>query len=530
MTCAANQVGDPFSYCLPGSQTPCTVTGVGADASAASGTCPAGEACALGLNPAATQPGPGAYAGACMTTLIAGKYMPVGSVCDEGAGPYECANAGGYLGDGCFARRCTRGCRLNSECPVGMACGPPPFSSVEGGAVSAMPPSGICLGRFCGEVRSQADLLPGQVTRQGADKLCPTGEICAPTLARGATGDILYLSCVPPLPGARAFGQPCSPDPAAGMRCADDALCVERGGTRFCGMLCRADADCPSGSFCIDDYRSAPLPNGTTALLGLCTPEALVPGKVCTSERDCAGGMQQACKPAGGRTNRMLCQNAVGPKTVGMACAAGTECVSGECFDRDLNPPSGANRTSCTAYCRKNSDCGQEQICYRLVWNSTTTPEDPGDDTVHGYCRPLATPPRQGCTMDSDCATRTAVDEIGGDACDVALGTCYTRGARIGSACMYRADCPIGAYCQLRDPRFESGACLSYGCDPASTNAADACPAGSVCKRRGTDTPLYSCYESCPADLVCPRLAEGYVCQAIIAGDMPDVCASEPGT
>ncbi len=528
MACAANQVGDSFSYCLPGSLRDCT---------SASATCPAGESCALGLDPAATTVGGVAaaasvYRGACLTKLMANDYLPAGSACQPEAGPYACENQGGYLGNGCFAHRCTRACAQNNDCPIGMQCQPPPYSPKWGGAVSypKLTGAGICLGRFCGQVHGQAGLVLGQGTQQGTDALCVTsqGEVCVPTIAVGASGDTQYLSCVPPRPGALAFGATCSKDPTQNLRCADDALCAERAGSRFCSKLCRVDGDCPTGAVCMEDYFSAPLPNGSTARLAMCTPRALVPGTVCGGEKDCAA--TEACLPASDRSNLLLCRPGVGAKSVGQACAAPNECRSGECIDRDLHNPTGSNRTYCGGICGKNSDCGATQICMRVVRNNNVTPDEPRDDIMFGYCIPLAAPALDGgCVSDDNCTGQLSIDEIGGDTCDLVNRTCYTAAARIGDACTYRADCPLGAYCRLGDPLFPGGVCLSQGCDPLATSGRDACAAGAVClERQIADSPLRTCYDSCANGASCRRVTEGYVCLTPVSGQVATIC-QRPG-
>jgi hypothetical protein len=523
MSCATNRVGDPFSYCLPGSLTECTTAGA---------TCGADEACALGLAPAGTGVSPGAspYRGICLAKLIANDYLPVGSACQPEAGPYACENEGGYLASGCFAHRCTRACATNSDCPTGMQCGPPPFSSKLGGATSASVIGlGVCLGRFCGQVHGESGLVVGQGVQQGADALCVTGEVCVPTMIIGVSGDTQYLSCVPPRPGALPFGAACSQDPNQGMRCAEDSLCVERAGSRFCSKLCRVDTDCPSGAFCLDDYASRPLPNGSVARLGMCTPRALIPGVACGAEKDCAAG--QACLPPSGRTTLLLCRTAIGTMAVGQACAADGECRSGLCVDRDLRSPTGSNRTYCGGFCGRNSDCGATQICFRAVRNNNATIDEPRDDVIFGFCTPLVAPALAGgCATDDNCTGQINVDEIGGDACDPVRRTCYSRAARIGQACSHRADCPLGAYCRLNDPRFPGGACLSQGCDPAAVAGVDACPAGTVClERPAIDTPLRSCYEACGAGATCSRAVEGYVCDTPILGQPAVICQWQGG-
>ena len=282
-------------------------------------------------------------------------------------------------------------------------------------------------------------------------------------MAVGTAGDVQYLSCVPPIPGALAFGVSCSPKPADKRRCADDALCVPRGGAQFCSSMCRTDGDCPSGALCVDDYASAALPNGSTARLAFCTPRTFVSGTSCSTDKTCKA--TEACLPLGTRSALLTCQPAIGTKSAGEACAAAAECRSGECFDRDQLPPTGNNRTYCAGFCKKNSDCAANQLCLRTVRTNNMTQDVPGDDVVFGLCTPLVAPPLTGaCQTDGDCLAATGVAEKGGDTCDTTLGTCYSKASRIGGPCQGRAGCPLGAYCRLNDPRFPAGACLKPGC------------------------------------------------------------------
>ena len=487
----------------------------------------------MGLSSAASPGSPAAasYVGLCLTRLVANEYLPVGSPCEPEDGPYACENQGGYLGSGCFSRRCTRACSDSTDCPIGMQCAAAPYSPKLGGYASFMPPTGpgICLGRFCGQVHGEVGGMFGKAAQQGADVLCVAGEACVPTIAVGATGDAQYLSCVPPRTGALPFGAACSKDPAQALRCADDSLCVERSGTRFCSALCRVDADCPAGAVCVDDYPTPPLPYGTAARLAMCTPRALIPGVACQTERNCAA--TEECVPLSGRSIQMVCRPAVGTKSVGQTCAAPSECRSGECVDRDLHIPTGANRTTCAAACARNSDCGTGQICQRLVRNNNGTLDDPRDDIIVGICTTLDAPALAGgCATNDNCTGQTSIDETGGDTCDPVHRTCYTRAAHIGDPCQHRASCPLGAYCRLNDPRYPGGACLSLGCDPAATAGVDACPEGAVCAERDPDRPLKGCYPACVLGAPCARVAERYVCEpASSASTAATICIWQGG-
>lgn len=527
MACAPNMLGDAFSYCLPGSLRDCTTAG--------SAPCLKGEDCALGLKADATMSAvAAAYTGMCLTRLMADSYLPAGSTCQPETGPYACENQGGYLGSGCVAHRCTRACASSNDCPIGMQCQPAPYSTKLGGAVSysanTTSSPGICLGRFCGQVHGELGTVVGQVVQQGADALCPKGDICAPTIAVGATGDTQYLSCIPPRPDALAFGAACSKDPSQKLRCADDALCAERSGKTFCSTLCRVDADCPTGAFCVDDYPSAPLPNGAVARLGMCTPRAMIAATLCRTEKDCAA--TESCRPLSARSNQPVCTPTTGTKSVGQACGSAAECRGGECTDRDLRTPTGKNATYCSGPCLKNSDCGTGQICLRVVRNSNGTPDDPRDDIIVGACATLDAPALTGgCATNDNCTGQISIDETGGDTCDPTHHTCFTLGAHIGDPCAHRADCPLGAYCRLNDPLFPGGACLSLGCDSAATTGVDACPTGSVCTQRATDTPLKSCYPACVAGSACARASEGYMCRAATSDPgAAQICIWQGGT
>src|SRR5262245_17359954 len=85
--------------------------------------CPAGEGCAVGVDPA-TKTTLAGLRGTCLTKLIAGKRAAAGAACNSDGGPYECEHQGGYLGNGCLARRCTHACTIGEDgtCPAGLSC------------------------------------------------------------------------------------------------------------------------------------------------------------------------------------------------------------------------------------------------------------------------------------------------------------------------------------------------------------------------------------------------------------------------
>ena len=128
------------------------------------------------------------------------------------------------------------------------------------------------------------------------------------------------------------------------MRCADDSLCIAAAdfpGSPFCRTLCRNDADCPS---------DGALPR---------VPDAGAAGRPARDDRDVHAGVEDRRHGlrargrlpggAGLRPLRRAHQPARsaargGTKSLGTACAAATECRSGECYDRDFHVSGGQNR------------------------------------------------------------------------------------------------------------------------------------------------------------------------------------------
>jgi hypothetical protein len=382
---------------------------------------------------------------------------------------------------------------------------------------------GECPFNFCGQLK--VGLPSNQFPQSGADSLCAT-RICkvGPELA---TGDGFQLSCVDPNAGALAFGAACSPDPAMGMRCADDSLCITAAGAAgaFCAQLCRNDADCPSMGRCLE-YQTPPLTDGRRGLIGMCTPEMKITGTICVREAQCPAG--QGCVNYGGRTTLRICR-AGGAKSLGTACTAASECRSGECYDRDFHVSGGQNRAYCSGACGVNSDCGPDQTCQRLVVGNNGTPADPLDDLVVGYCRTLFVPvATTACATDANCVAR----QNGSDTCDVVHGLCFRGAAVPGDACTSETDCPLGGDCSM-GPRFTGGYCQTFGCDQAATTGVDACPGpSSICAQRGgPDEPISACYEKCAASgAACSRASAGYKCEPITPGVPPNACLVGSGT
>jgi hypothetical protein len=381
---------------------------------------------------------------------------------------------------------------------------------------------GVCPINFCGVLKSVAALGLTETGQSGADSLCSDGRSCVATMVV-SSGDAFQLTCVAPQAGALPFGAACAPGPGSAQPCNDDSLCVEAAdfpGAPFCSALCRVDADCPTGAYCLEHKR--PLPDQSYALVGMCTPAAKIAQTICKREADCPAG--QGCMSYGARTDLQTC-TAGGPKSLGAACTDAAQCRSGVCFDRDFHLPVAGNRAFCTGICWKNSDCGPDQLCVREILANNGTPSDPRDDVIVGYCRTLFAPTAAAaCASDQDCVARGG----GADSCDTTHGLCFNKAAAIGGACTTDEGCGLGAFCAT-GPTFANGACLLDGCAPgaAAGSGVDACPGTrSVCSQRASDEPLSRCYEGCAQPGDCVRGAESYFCAAPKDGEKASICLS----
>jgi hypothetical protein len=396
---------------------------------------------------------------------------------------------------------------------------------------------GVCPINFCGTLATQNALALNSAgyAQSGADSICNSGRVCVVGPAVPA-GDAFQLDCVAPTAGALSFGAPCSTNPAMGMRCANDALCIATADFQnqfFCTTMCRNDADCPTSSSCLE-YPTATAPDGSPAKVGMCTPSSKIKATACARESDCPSG--QGCTSYGTRTALTACKVTGGAKTVGQSCSGNGDCLSGSCFDRTFKLNGLTNRTYCSSVCAVSSDCGPDQVCARLVQNNNGTPSDPTDDVVAGLCQTLYTSVAStGCGLDSDCVALAN----GSDTCDPTHGLCYNKSAVPGSACAADTGCMLGGVCST-GTRFPGGYCQTFGCAPNPTSGtapADLCPgAGSVCIQRGApDAPLHACYDGCAlgADAsaqLCIRASMGYFCAAPSPGELANVCLGQTGT
>lgn len=366
---------------------------------------------------------------------------------------------------------------------------------------------------------------------------------------------------MPPLPDP--IGSPCrSPDD-----CGTTLVCVTLQGTYvqsgalgtcsppppdgFCSTMCRRDSDCGTefgGSPICLEVSAGRYPNGAGASLPYCFShgQAFPFGEppACTSESTCSQAPalpHTSCVPVSLRSSQAFCQSGVpgdlsGPPCVvpnqlcppladslclrasdgalhctnlasarseGAACDNGSECKSGNCWNRRarsvLNSPQTAR---CSAICHTTADCAPVMTCVALRASDNGTPT-PDDDNVLGLCvTQVPESPSEQCRSDADCT-----GPIGhGNKCNTTSSACYLARAQIGDGCSNDADCNDGQTCFLG---FPGGYCIQYGCDPGSS-AAGNCPTGATCVPQGGGTG--ACLRSCITGLDCQR--PSYICES----------------
>ena len=150
-----------------------------------------------------------------------------------------------------------------------------------------------------------------------------------------------------PHSSALAFGADCSPDPALGMRCADDTLCIAAPALPPASSARRCAATTATVRPTRAASRSRRPSRWRTA--------GIRDRDVHAGDEDRRQGLRargRLRRRSGLRQLRRAHEPAHlpdgGPKSLGTACAAAAECRSNQCFDRDLHLPAGQNRAYCS--------------------------------------------------------------------------------------------------------------------------------------------------------------------------------------
>ena len=212
---------------------------------------------------------------------------------------------------------------------------------------------------------------------------------------------------------------------------------------RSARTMCRNDADCPSKRALPGAPDARALADGRRAMIGMCTPESKIVGTVACARRMCPPG--QGCVLYGARTSLRICR-AGGTKSLGTACAAASECRSGECYDRDFHVDGGQNRAYCSGRLQRQQRlrprsglraAGRRQQRHRAairstIWWSATA--------ARCSCRWRAT----GCGTDT--AVRRAPGRLGHAATSRTASAIARRPRPVGLHAA-TTDCPLGGDC-----------------------------------------------------------------------------------
>ncbi len=520
MGCNSVPFGDYIATCLPGSLQPC--------GEASDSPCPAGEACVLTWNDAATTPAGETFRGHCVTQMAGNNNLAAGQQCDDHADPYEYqCEAPGWLFGSCLARRCTEACdpdNATNTCPTDMECSGPLAVST---GTSVLSGGGMCAGALCGYIEATGDPeLDVQIP--GVDNECPSGQVCSPFMFTGVDGDTFEFRCEPEVAGygnpgdaceqSEKFGQHCNHgtlclqpqaqwtangDPCvADVDCPTNEVCVQRDNfpsrcapkpdPGFCAQGCRTDGDCQTGAYCVELDQD--FPNGETAFLTVCYPGSELfetSPTPCTTDANCDAGAGEGCLLLSFHSDTRICDTAVAQDATGVDCSTNGvgDCQSGEACVEVAD----ASTFRCTAIKENGEACdpeAQENRCRNGFCFDIDFGSEQGGSPTNTYCSGF-------CLTSADCGPQQvcanvlfAENDPNLDTDDVAVGLCRTQHVRTGTGCQSAADCTgasTGDSCDTTTGRCYTAA-ASWG--DTCAEAAD-CPQGGFCD---TDVPGGLCY------------------------------------
>lgn len=226
---------------------------------------------------------------------------------------------------------------------------------------------------------------------------------------------------------------------------------------------------------------------GTECFAGTCAPPEGQVGRACFANRTCAprgrclGDVCQACEPG---TEGCAC--------LAGACTNGGSCQAGACsgpggFSQPI-PTQPACYTPCSAdYPRPDGTlarcsldgllegCVGDNVCDRGTCVPPSAPGTTGRGLEEG----------DGCTLDADCATNAAGDEL-----ICVNGRCSVLGGVASGSCASDAECPDFQVCIV-------GRCF------ANCSADSDCPSPARCHLRACRLPCLTSGAACPEDSQC---------------------------
>jgi hypothetical protein len=377
--------------------------------------------------------------------------------------------------------------RSSHPSPAAMLCGALLASLAVGCSEtkSSTPAEEAFVGRTCNVDEECGDLRCDPVRRHC---VCRSDEDCAVTAdcANGGAacttaGQCCSGSCDSGRCAACASeGDGCGAGCCSGLTCGDDGKCVVPVCNNFTGLCvaalpgCRADLECPPGTWCDRSVRAC------KARKGFCEP--------CTSNLEC-----------GGEADLCVLQSGAGSRVCGTSC-----------------DPQNQNR-DCLAMAGSGASCQSVAGAWQCLPKEGRTCE------LFVGCVPDS---RTTCRADADC------DQVADQVCDQEAGICVARvrSCPFGQTCDPRGKvcvdaCVSDADCIAIDPSLR---CVDRGCEAPAACAATAadpsgdsvCPPNRVCSltaglSTGLCVPFCSANGECPPGSVCQRSPQGrYRCSA----------------
>ncbi len=269
--------------------------------------------------------------------LEGGAHCCVDGACR--AVPGECGEREGTQGAACAeggATDCAAGFSCPEACVSTATCA---AECAEDAECRALDATLRCLHLVGGGRNCVPD--PDAATACGASSDCALDEACAP--AHSFDGAALVLACQPRA-GERADGAHCSAR-VRPLQCRS-GYCLEG----LCTSACQVDEDCPCdwAAGCIGEMVCRDL---VFSVQGLEAPgRACVPGRRCSTDRDCPGRLCSAWRERAGWAQ--LCGTGL---HAGEACDEDEQCGSRLCIEG-----------ACRALCADDGDCSGGTSCRAL--------------------------------------------------------------------------------------------------------------------------------------------------------------------
>ncbi|MEN9796382.1 MAG: hypothetical protein RL653_78 [Pseudomonadota bacterium] len=499
------------------------------------------------------------------------------------SGATECTS--GYCVDGvCCSGACSGGCdactqalgaSADGTCTVFAQGSPGSCSPYVCGGQAVCPTScsqdaqcaagNYCNGGSCTAKKSngQACTAAGECTSGNcADGFCCNSacgggcDVCSAAKGASADGTCTVLQ-------SGSTSGTCSP-----YRC---------GGQAACPTTCSGNADCATGSNCVNNACTATLSNGQSCSAGnQCASGNCVDGVCCNSA--CGGGCDVCSAGLGATANGTctvlasgqpgtcspyLCRgNASCPAncTQDAQCASGNYCGAGACTAKKSTGASCAAATECTSgncvdgFCCSSACSGGCDVCSAALGataNGTCTALAAGQPGSCGsyLCGGSASCPTS-CTGNTQCASGSACLN---NACTALLsngGACTSNAQCTSGNCVDGVCCnsACGGGCDVCSAALgatvngtctvlaagQAGSCGSYLCGgqascPTSCTGNAECKSGSACLNNAC-TPTLPTGQACTSSAQCTsgNCADGFCCNSACSGGC-DVCSAALG-